>query len=310
VARVTPDPYRTVPKPDPYKPPKPPRAPKPPKPPGGRQSVISYGPGGAGGPAAPPPPPPGAPQVPWTPLPPKGPVDPGFQQQPIAPPPVPAPAAPDFSAYYLSDPRYLQQNPLFDAMKARLYAQFGWVPNGAGGFAQQSTAENPYSVVAQLAKSLQGQTADVQNTNNARGILFSGGTVSGLQGATDNYNKDLYSASNQFQEQVGDVDRQRADLISSLYPDYAEMAGKLGATPPAAPVVPTGLLNADQGVASGSAEVRKDRRQANDSANAALQRTAGVTGLAQLYNQWKGKVDESVLRAIDQKLIAARKRGK
>jgi hypothetical protein len=207
-----PDPHPSVPKPDPA----------PPWPGGGEMGPVRPGPFGVA-----PPPPRGvvAPTPPATPPP------------AAAPPPTPpvAPQPPDFNAYYTSDPRYLQQNPVYAAMESAIYAQYGWVPDGRGGYTQQSRADNPYSVANQLARSLSQNSAGIMNQANARGTLFSGAQAAGQNQATDAYNQALNQAALGMKDELLGVADQRAALINSLYPDYLEQVGTLGAAPPPPP---------------------------------------------------------------------------
>lgn len=287
MGRVRPDPAPSVPRPDP--------APKPPRRPGPQQTLTPIG--TTFGP--PPPPPPPVPRV----APPPAAV--------AAPPPAvaaPPPATPDFTSYYQSDPRYLTQNPILEALRGQIYAKFGWMPDPAhpGKFIQASATDNPYSVVQNLAKQMRSQSADVTNYNNAHGILVSGGQISGQQGAVDDYNRNLNEQSQNFQGELGNISQQQASLISSLYPDYAKMAGTLGAPVAEPAAAASGSAAAYEALAP---QAKTDLHQANNSALSALAKTSGLTQLAQLYNAWKGKVDDNVLRQIDAKLKQARAKG-
>src|SRR5690606_17551058 len=148
---------------------------------------------------------------------------------PPAPPAAPTPPAPTpppltFEAYYQSDPRYLANNPILTALQQGIYQRYGWVPDGAGGFRQQSAAENPYSVVNMLARDLARDSARVTNTTNARGLLFSGFNTTGQEAAADAYNRRLNEAAMDRDRELLDVDSRRADLLSGIYPDYVAEA--------------------------------------------------------------------------------------
>jgi hypothetical protein len=160
---------------------------------------------------------------------------------PPAPPAAPTPPAPppNFEAYYQSDPRYLAQNPMWTAMQNAIYSKFGWAPDGAGGFRQQSAQENPYSVVQNLARDLRRGSAGVTNAANSRGLLFSGFNKVGQEAEVDEYNRDLNAAAMERDAELLGVTSARNQLLSDIYPDYAAEAAErnLGATPPVDPVI-------------------------------------------------------------------------
>lgn len=168
--------------------------------------------------------------TPATPKPPTAPKPP----KPAAPKPTP-PADP-FKAWYMTDPRFLQQNPLFAAQEGQTYAQYGWNPilnahgvqvrdsHGNPEYRQQTAAENPYSAVNQLAQALAGNSQRIQESANSRGLLFSGAQAQQQQNATSDYDKQLDSTRRAFEQALGGINQQRANLITSLYPDYLKTA--------------------------------------------------------------------------------------
>jgi hypothetical protein len=208
---------------------------------------------------------------------------------PPAPPaaPTPPPAPPNFEAYYQSDPRFLAQNPLLLAMQKQIEAQYGWAPDGAGGFRQQTAQENPYSVVQQLARTLRGDSANVTNATNSRGLLFSGFNKVGQEAAVGDYNQRLNEAAMARDAELGDINAQRAQLLADIYPDYAAEAAKrtLGATPPVDPVIE-----------------KQNASQAANVKNRILRSQQGVDPIAKLVEMRGWQMDEATRKALDDEI--------
>lgn len=155
----------------------------------------------------------------------------------VKPPvPVPAPPRPDFNSWYTSDPRYLQMHPQYEAQRSGTYAQYGWFPeldangkpvldaNGKPKYRQASAAEDPNSIVNQLANALAGRSQNIQDSANSRGLLFSGAQVQGQQNAITENDRQLSDAQLAFQRALAGINKDEADTVSSLYPDYVATA--------------------------------------------------------------------------------------
>lgn len=253
---------------------------------GGQQQTLI--PGGTSFGAAPPPPPMPAPTPPRTAPPPS---------PPPAAAPTPPPAPVNFEAYYQSDPRYLAQNPMFQALTNQVYQRFGWVPNGAGGFRQQSREENPYSVVNLLARDLARDSAGVTNATNARGLLFSGFNKVGQEAAADEYNQNLNRAAMERDAALNDISAQRAQLLADLYPDYVEQTADrtLGATPPADPVA-----------------AKETRQQDNNVENRILRSQRGVDPITKLIEMRSWQMSEAMRAKLEAEIKSreAKQKGK
>jgi hypothetical protein len=172
----------------------------------------------------------------------------GLKPKPIAatPPAKPpaAPPRPDFAAWYKSDPRYLQQNPQFQAERSRTYAQYGWFPvtdaagqpvlnaQGQPTYRQASAQEAPGSITNQLAQALAGQSQNVQDSANSRGLLFSGAQVQGQQNAIAQNDTRLSEAQLAFQRALYGVNTDESNLVNSLYTDYLATAPPAGVPKP------------------------------------------------------------------------------
>jgi hypothetical protein len=173
----------------------------------------------------------------------------GLKPKPIAGVPAKPPAAPprpDFGAWYKSDPRYLNQNPQFQAARSQTYAQYGWFPvldaagkpvlnaQGQPTYRQASAQEAPGSITNQFAQALAGQSQNVQDSANSRGLLFSGAQVQGQQNAIAANDTRLSEAQLAFQRALSGVNTDESNLVNSLYTDYLATAPPAGAAKPAA----------------------------------------------------------------------------
>jgi hypothetical protein len=218
---------------------------------------------------------------------------------PPAPPAAPTPPAapPNFEAYYQSDPRFLAQNPMLLAMQKQIEAKYGWAPDGAGGYRQQTQQENPYSVIQQLAQSLRGDSANVTNATNARGLLFSGFNKVGQEAAADDYNRRLAEAAASRDAELLDVSGQRAQLLADLYPDYAAQAAErpLGATPPVDPAIQ-----------------KTERSQTEHVTNRLLRSQRGVDPIAKLIEMRGWQMDAATRQKLEAEITRreAKKKGK
>lgn len=184
----------------------------------------------------------------------------------VTPPkPIVAPPKPDFGAWYKTDPRYLMMNPQFQANRVNTYAQFGWSPvldaagqpvlgaDGKPQYHQASATEAPNSMVNQLAQALAGQSQNVQDSANSRGLLFSGAQVQGQQNAISANDKQLSDAQLAFQRALSGINSDEAELVNSLYPDY------LATAPPATPAAAAAAATTPAQTAAQKAAAEKDR---------------------------------------------------
>lgn len=181
---------------------------------------------------------------------PKPPKAPPGRPKPVPVPPVKPPVKttppivpprPDFGAWYKTDPRYLLQQPQFQAARSGTYAQYGWHPvldatgqpvlgaNGQPQYKQATAAEDPGSIVNQLAQALAGQSQNIQDTANSRGLLFSGAQAQGQQNALTENDAKLSQAQLAFQNALQGINQDESNLVNQLYPDY------LATAPPATP---------------------------------------------------------------------------
>jgi hypothetical protein len=273
-------PRARVPRPDPA----PPRAPRPPQPP--RVGTLTPVGGPTFGAAPPPPPPPRPPAAP--------------QPAPAAPPTPPltaqAPPPPNYAAMIDADPRYIEAASALAARLNNAYVTFGWVPDPTSptGYRLASGQDYAGSRVQQLQREAAQSSRDVQNAMNARGFLLSGAQVQGQRNVQDAHAAQLAQAFAEFLGLVADVESDRADV-------RREIENELRAQPAPEPPPPATT-------APGTPQQQIDRRANNNAALDALFRTNGVTGLAQLWHAWRGKVDDHVLAQIDAKLRDARAR--
>jgi hypothetical protein len=148
---------------------------------------------------------------------------------------------PDFGAWYKSDPRYLLQHPQFEAGRNQTYAQYGWFPvtdaagqpvlnaQGQPTYRQATAQEAPGSITNQFAQALAGQSQNVQDSANSRGLLFSGAQVQGQQNAITQNDQRLSEAQLAFQRALRGINQDESELVNSLYGDYVASA------PPATP---------------------------------------------------------------------------
>lgn len=192
-------------------------------------------------------------------LPPKTPA-PKPVVKPVTPPP-----RPDFNAWYRSDPRYLNQAPQFQAQRAQTYAQFGWFPvtdaagqpvlnaQGQPTYRQASAQEDPGGITNQLAQALAGQSQNVQDSANSRGLLFSGAQVQGQQNAIAQNDQRLSEAQLAFQRALSATNTDESNLVNSLYSDYLATAPPASTTTTAAAATPAAT-------AAAAAAKEKDRQ--------------------------------------------------
>jgi hypothetical protein len=175
---------------------------------------------------------------------------------------VPAPTPQDrFKAWYQTDPRYLMQNPQFAAQRSGIYAQYGWMPDGKGGYRKTTAAENPFSQIQALSNALSGNSQAIQNSANSRGLLFSGAQVQGQQNAGTAYEKQLADAQKAFQSALSGVNTDESNLITSLYPDYLKTA------PPGSPAAVAAKAVAAKSAASTKWEADRKARVARAQAH-------------------------------------------
>ena len=204
----------------------------------------------------------------------------GGKTKPVAPivkPPVkpvvkpPAPPKPDFNAWYKSDPRYLNQNPQFQAARSQTYAQYGWFPvldaagkpvlnaQGQPTYRQATAQEAPGSITNQFAQALAGQSQNIQDSANSRGLLFSGAQVQGQQNAIAQNDTRLSEAQLAFQRALSATNTDEASLVNSLYGDYLATAPP--ATPATAAAAKPALTPAQKAAAEADRKARIKKAQ-------------------------------------------------
>jgi hypothetical protein len=282
--RRPPAPRPRVPRPDPH-----PSAPRPdaapPRPPGPQSTLVGVKPPTFG--AAPPPPPP--PLPPAVAAPPAAAAPPAVTTPPLT---AAAPPPPNYAAMIDADPAYIEAA---SALAARLNAAnitYGWVPDptAPNGYRLATGADYAGSRAQGLRLGAEQASRDVQNRLNARGFLLSGAQVQGQRNVQQAHAQQLAQAFAEYLGEVAGVEQDRATIRGGIAERLMAQEAPEPPTPPAA----------------ASPQEQIDRRNNNNAALDALFRTTGTAGLAKLWHEWKGKVDEHVLRQIDDKLKAAR----
>lgn len=124
----------------------------------------------------------------------------------------------------------------FQAGRAGLYGQYGLSPMiGADGkpvldekghprYNIASGDEAPFSLVNQLAQAFAGQSQNLQDSANSRGLLFSGAQAQGQQNLSTQNDQRFSDMTMALEKALGSINQDQANLINELYPDYLATA--------------------------------------------------------------------------------------
>lgn len=165
---------------------------------------------------------------------------------------VAVPTAPDWTKWYEGDWRYQQFQGQAQEQQGQMYAKYGMIPDPSGAVDEHGRPRlvadknaDPSSVLSQLAQSLSQTIAQNTNIANNRGTLFSGATAAGANASQRGYDSGLAQAIANLQGGLLDIDKNRSELLSTLYPEFAKLAESVGqaqadATLPKTPAAPAG----------------------------------------------------------------------